>query len=73
VIEKRQKIEGLLLAFPLRAALEHVLARLDLILAPPARGVWASRGPVEVRQWPVEARGETLVSACHRGIRLVFP
>ena len=38
--------EGLLSAFPLRGVLEHVLASLDLILAPPARGVWALRGPV---------------------------
>ena len=40
--------EGLLQALPLRAVLEVVFAGLDLILAPPALGVWPSRCPLEV-------------------------
>ena len=40
--------EGHLLALPLRAVLEDVLAGLDPVLAPPAFGVWPSRHPLVV-------------------------
>jgi len=68
-----------LLAFPLRALLEKVLASLALILAPPARGVWPSVGPMKVMAGEaasglelVETGGEALVGSCRRRVRFLL-
>ena len=68
--------EGLLLAFPLRAVLEQMLASLNLILASPTAGVRASSGPRKVlscqtvpRLELVEAGDKALVG---RRIRLLL-
>jgi len=52
---------------------------LDLVLAPPTRGIWASRGPLKIlageavsRLELVEAGGEPFVGARHRGVRLLL-
>ena len=56
-----------------------MLANLNLILALPARGVWASRVPVKVlageavsRFELVEAGGEALVGSSHRLVQFLF-
>ena len=64
------------LTLPLRAVLQEVLAGLDLVLEPPAFGVWPFRRPLEVLACEVvtrleleEPRGEPLDGSSHSWVQ----